>query len=66
MELQSLETVVRRLVSDADFRAVAMANPDAALSEFDLGADAQAAVLKLCGQIADDDDFGDIHFGSWF
>ncbi len=61
-----METVVRRLVSDAEFRAVAMANPDAALAEFDLGADAQAAVSKLCGQIADDDNFGDVHFGAWY
>lgn len=61
-----METVVRRLVSDAEFRAVAMANPDAALAEFELGADAQAAVSKLCGHIADDDDFGDIHCGAWY
>ncbi len=61
-----METVVRRLVSDAEFRAVAMANPESALAEFDLGADAQAAVSKLSGQIADDNDFGDVHFGSWY
>ena len=51
MNLQAIETVVRRLFSDAEFRSQAIADPSAALAEYRLAASEQAALTKLCEQI---------------
>lgn len=52
MNLQAIETVVRRLFSDATFRAEALADPSAALAEYRLAAAERAALTKLCVQMA--------------
>ncbi|MDP9373685.1 MAG: hypothetical protein M3Q65_14780 [Chloroflexota bacterium] len=52
MNLQAIEAIVRRLFSDADFRARAIAEPAAALAEYRLAAEEQAALTKLCAQLA--------------
>ena len=52
MNLQAIETVVRRLFSDAEFRSQAIADPSAALAEYRLAAGEQAALTKLCVQMA--------------
>lgn len=51
MNLHAIETVVRRLFADAEFRAAALADPAAALAEYRLAADEQAALTKLCLQL---------------
>lgn len=52
MDLQTVEVVVRRLMTDAEFRAEALAKPAAALSEYRLGAAEHAALSKLCLEMA--------------
>ncbi len=52
MNLQAIEAIVRRLFSDADFRARAIAEPATALAEYRLAAEEQAALAKLCAQLA--------------
>ncbi len=52
MNLQAIEVIVRRLFSDADFRARAIAEPAAALAEYRLAAEERAALTKLCAQLA--------------
>ncbi|HEX5502764.1 MAG TPA: Os1348 family NHLP clan protein [Thermomicrobiales bacterium] len=52
MNLYAIETVVRRLFADAAFRAAAVADPAAALAEYRLAAEEQAALTKLCAQLA--------------
>lgn len=52
MNLRTIEGVVRRLATDAEFRARAIANPSSALSEYRLSRDEQVALSKLCGQLA--------------
>jgi hypothetical protein len=52
MNLHAIETVVRRLFSDVEFRASAIADPSAALAEYRLAAAEQAALTKLCVQLA--------------
>lgn len=54
MNLHAIETVVRRLFSDAEFRALAIADSSAALAEYRLAAAEQAALSKLCVQLAAD------------
>lgn len=54
MNLQAIETIVRRLFSDAEFRAQAIADPATALAEYRLAADEQRALTKLCVQLAGD------------
>ena len=54
MNLHAIETVVRRLFSDAEFRARATANPSAALEEYHLAAAERTALTKLCVQLAAD------------
>lgn len=66
MELQGVETVVRRLFTDADFRARAQQNAEAALAEYALGADERAAVTKLCGRMANGQDAGPSPRLLWF
>jgi hypothetical protein len=51
MNLQAIETVVRRLFADAEFRAAALADPSKALEEYRLAADERAALTKLCLQM---------------
>ena len=53
MNMQAIETIVRRLFSDADFRARAIAEPSAALAEYRLAATEQQALTKLCVRLAD-------------
>ncbi|MFO7271881.1 MAG: hypothetical protein DIU58_010575 [Sphaerobacter thermophilus] len=52
MDLRTVETVVRRLFTDAEFRARAIEDSAAALSEYRLGAAEHAALSKLCLQLA--------------
>ena len=52
MNLHAIETVVRRLFSDAKFRASAITDPSAALAEYRLAAAERAALTKLCVQLA--------------
>jgi hypothetical protein len=52
MNLHAIETVVRRLFSDAEFRASAIAAPSAALEEYHLATAERAALTKLCVQMA--------------
>jgi hypothetical protein len=54
MNLQAIETIVRRLFSDAAFRAEAIADPATALAEYRLAAGEQRALTKLCVQMAGD------------
>lgn len=53
MNLPAIEIVVRRLFSDAEFRARAIADPQAALAEYRLAAAEQQALTKLCLRLAD-------------
>ena len=53
MNLHAIETVVRRLFSDAEFRAAALADPSTALAEYRLEAAERQALTKLCLQMAD-------------
>jgi hypothetical protein len=52
MNLQAIETIVRRLFSDAAFRARAIADPATALAEYRLAAEERKALTKLCVQMA--------------
>lgn len=47
MQLDSLEAVVRRLVTDAEFRSRAIAKPSEAISEYRLTGSERTAVLNL-------------------
>ncbi len=51
MNMQAIETVVRRLFSDAAFRAGAIADPATALAEYRLASSEQQALTKLCLQL---------------
>ncbi len=51
MNMQAIETVVRRLFSDAAFRAQAITDPAASLSEYRLAASEQQALTRLCLQL---------------
>lgn len=53
MDLHAIETVVRRLFGDAEFRAAALADPSTALAEYRLEAAERQALTKLCLQLAD-------------
>ena len=53
MNLHAIDTIVRRLFSDANFRAQAIADPAAALAEYRLAAVEQQALTKLCVRLAD-------------
>ena len=52
MNLHAIETVVRRLVSDTEFRAQAIADPVAAFGEYRLAVAEREALTKLCVQMA--------------
>jgi hypothetical protein len=58
MNLHAIETVVRRLFSDAEFRARAIADPSAALEEYRLASAERTALTKLCVQLAADGSVG--------
>ncbi len=55
MELQAVETVVRRLFSDDEFRTAATLDADTALAEYNLGSDERAALMSLCDQLSRED-----------
>ena len=65
MNLHAIETVVRRLFSDAEFRASAIADPSAALAEYRLAAAEQAALTKLCIQMANGASVDDKQLAFW-
>jgi hypothetical protein len=52
MNLQAVEMVVRRLFTDAEFRARAIADPATTLVEYRLAAEERIALTKLCVQLA--------------
>ena len=52
MNLQAVEIIVRRLFTDAEFRARALADPGTALVEYRLAAEEQIALTRLCVQLA--------------
>lgn len=51
MNIQAIETVVRRLFSDVPFRTEALADPTTALAEYRLAASERQALTKLCLQL---------------
>jgi hypothetical protein len=51
MNMQAIEAVVRRLFSDAAFRAEAIAEPVTALAEYRLAGSEQRALTTLCLQL---------------
>ncbi len=51
MNMQAIETVVRRLFSDAAFRARVIVDPATALAEYRLASSEQQALTKLCLQL---------------
>lgn len=51
MNMQVIETVVRRLFSDAAFRAQAIADPATALTDYRLAVTERQALTKLCLQL---------------
>ena len=53
MDLHAIETIVRRLFSDAEFRAAALADPSTALAEYRLAAAERQVLTSLCLQLAD-------------
>jgi hypothetical protein len=66
VELQNVEAVVRRLFSDAEFRATAIASPSTALAAYELQSDEQVALTKLSAQLADGENIGMSINGYWF
>ena len=52
MNLRTLESVVRRLSADAEFRKQVVADPAGALSEYRLAEEERVAVAKLSVQMA--------------
>lgn len=53
MNLDQLQHIVRRLFTDAEFRAQAIADPGKALSAYHLTAEEHVALGKLCARMAD-------------
>src|SRR5262245_11078336 len=49
----TVQTIIRRAVSDADFRAVLMARPTETLAEFDLTAEERDRLCKLDASMFD-------------
>jgi hypothetical protein len=66
MNLHAIETVVRRLFSDAEFRARAIADSSAALEEYRLAATERTALTKLCVQLAADGSVGSKQQAFWW
>lgn len=59
MNLQTIETIVRRLFTDTAFRSRAIADPSVALVGYHLAAGEQVALTKLCVRLAHGTHFGD-------
>lgn len=66
MDLQNVEAVVRRLFSDAEFRAMAIASPSTAFASYGLRSDEHQALTKLCVQLANGENVGASPQGLWF
>jgi len=66
MNMQAIEAVVRRLFSDATFRADAIADPAAALAEYRLAAAEQQALTKLCAQLGGGGQLAMIRSAGWW
>jgi len=66
MDLQNVEAVVRRLFSDSEFRAAAIASPSTAFTAYELRSDEQSALSKLCVQLANGENVGASPQGLWF
>jgi len=66
MDLQNVEAVVRRLFSDSEFRAAAIASPSTAMAEFDLASDQKVALGRLCESLKGDESLGVIPDKFWF
>lgn len=66
MNLRVVEGVVRRLLSDAEFRSRVIASPAAALSEYRLSQDEHVALTKLCLRVADGPQPGSGPYGAWY
>jgi hypothetical protein len=66
MEVQTVESVVRRLFSDAEFRARATANASEAFAEYELDADQLVALGNLCERLGSGDGAGAVPAKFWF
>lgn len=66
MDLQSVEAVVRRLFSDAEFRASASVNSSVAFAEYHLDGEQEAALSKLCESLSRDEGLGITPQNFWF
>ncbi len=53
MGLQTIETIIRRLIDDAEFRAGAVADPAAALADYPLVAVERRALTGLLRRLVD-------------
>ena len=53
MSANTVQTIIRRAVSDADFRAALVAYPSETLADFDLTAEERANLSKLDSSIFD-------------
>ena len=53
MSADSVQSIIRRAVSDADFRAALMAYPSETLAEYDLTADERAQLSKIDASMFD-------------
>jgi hypothetical protein len=66
MNLQAIETVVRRLFSDAEFRAQVIAEPAAVLDEYRLADSERDVLIRLCDHLASGETVtGKQRFGAW-
>ncbi|HUY99866.1 MAG TPA: hypothetical protein VMU89_05915 [Thermomicrobiaceae bacterium] len=65
MNLHTLETVVRRLYADAEFRKAVVSDPVGALSEYRLVEAERVAVTKLSVQMAGGPSFYAKPAGFW-
>ena len=53
MSASNVQTIIRRAVSDANFRAVLVSDPNAALAEYDLTAEERERLTKLDASVFD-------------
>ena len=51
--MQTIETIVHRLFSDAEFRASAIADPESALASYPLSDLERETLITLCRQLID-------------
>ena len=52
MGLQTIKTIIRRLFTDAEFRARALADPSAALADYPLAPIERQVLTELCRRLA--------------